>query len=92
MVFFPGFYRRPGNDIQIYAVLSDGRCIFRYDDPDRKILLLGNIDWDTLGSLDADTPQGLEEHYLRKCSILEKAEDEWLIFLDGNSLFSYELP
>lgn len=81
----------PGNDISIYAVLSDGRYMFSYDS-DRELLLLGNIDWDTFESLDADTLQGLEEYNMRYCRILENMDDEWLILVDGWTLYSYELP
>lgn len=82
----------PGNEISFYAALSDGRSVFSYDNNGRALPQLGNIDWDTFKSFNTDTLQGLEEFNIRYCKILEDRDDQWLIFLDRGTLYSYELP
>jgi hypothetical protein len=84
----------PGSEIHVYAVLSDGSCVFSRDDVEgaRAPALLGNIDWHTFESADAETLLGLEEYYLRHCDVLDDETGRWLVFVDGSTLFSYELP
>lgn len=81
-----------GSYFTIYSALPDGRYLFNVDKREGTPLLLGNIDWDWFGVLDVNALQGLEDYSLSYCDVLTDADDQWLIFVDRHSLYSYELP
>ena len=83
--------RNEGPDIRVYEVLFNGRYIFSYDDGGDNIKL-GNIDWNTFQSPDAIILGGLEEYDIDYCKAIESIRGNWLIFVDGNAMYSYELP